>query len=240
MEKEDKIISSFFGGVGDNLQFSTLPRRFSELGHKVYLSDKSTFRNSGIKELVWGHNPYILGEVKADANCGDGASSMKLIHTTDSFIGNWELAHGLEPTGKFPEIYYKPSFDKSVSNKVLMDITATSGKKYYDTKALKEFLNRNYTMKNIMVCCFYDGISSPILPMEEYSVINIANIFHYCNLIHSCEKFITLHSGGMVIASALKKYGNIDVDCLVTKLPVHVDGFLNHHHFYDNINYLWI
>ena len=239
MDKEDKIILSYFSGIGDILQFSTLPARFTELGYKVYVSDQSLFRNPEIETLVYDLNPFILGKVKAPPNCGDGAN-IKLEHKTGSFIGDWELAHGLEPRGKYPEIYYKPKFDRLVSDKILMDITSISGKNIYDPQILKEFLHRNYTGNNILTCCFQSDMCSHILSMDEYDAIHVPNIFYYCNLIHSCKKLVTLHSGAMVMASALKKYGELDVDCLVTYHPIHTLGFINHHHFYDNINYIWI
>ena len=54
-----------WGGLGDNLQLSTIPRRFFEkFGYKgVYISnkDRQKFRNEGIKKLVWEMNPYIAG-----------------------------------------------------------------------------------------------------------------------------------------------------------------------------------
>ena len=54
-------IGAYHGGLGDNLQLSTLPELFSKRGHKVYVPDGFYFRNSGIYDLVWGNNPYISG-----------------------------------------------------------------------------------------------------------------------------------------------------------------------------------
>ena len=40
-----------FGGLGDHLQHSTLPRLFSSINKKVFISTKCNFSNKEIKEL---------------------------------------------------------------------------------------------------------------------------------------------------------------------------------------------
>jgi len=239
---EDKIISSFFGGIGDNLQFSTLPRRFTELGHKVYLSDKCAFRNPEIQTLCWLDNPYILGETDQPSNCGD-AHGLVIRHSEHGFLYDWEVAHNLPaPYSKYPEIYYVPKTIKEVENNILLDVTGTSAtiQGVYDSIRLAHFLKEHYAKECITVCLFQEGISHPILLLDGYDMIFVKDIFHYTDLIFSCKKFVCLHSGGMVLTSALKRQKNIDCDCLVTLHPIHVNGFNNKHHFYDNINYIWI
>jgi len=239
---EDKIVSSYFGGIGDNLQITSTVRRFAELGHRVYLSDKCAFRNPEIKQLVWGYNPYIAGESPDPPNVGDGAC-INLRHISDGFMANWEIAHGLPaPYSKYPEIYYAPKTIKEVENRILLDVTGTSAtvRGVYDSIKLAQFLKDHYAKDDITVCLFQEGISHPILLLDGYDMIFIKDIFHYTDLIFSCKKFVCLHSGGMVLTSALKKQKDIDCDCLVSSHPIHTDGALNHHHFYDNINYITI
>ena len=47
-----KILYQPWGGLGDNLQFSTLPEMFSKLGYEVYISDKNAYRSVEIFDLV--------------------------------------------------------------------------------------------------------------------------------------------------------------------------------------------
>jgi len=55
------IISQPWGGLGDNLHYSTLPELFSNKGYDVYISNNNKVRNSEIFDLVWKMNPYIKG-----------------------------------------------------------------------------------------------------------------------------------------------------------------------------------
>lgn len=238
----DKILYSGWGGMGDIAQFSTLPRKFSELGHKVYLSSKIEFRNEGIKQLWIDLNPYILGTSDVEPNCGNPIDGIKYADVCGNFIMNWEYVHGLQPTSRYPDIYYEPKRLDSVSDRILLDVTAITAKSQgvYNPEQIREFVRINYDKDAISICCFENGVGDGVVLLEGYDMIFVKSIFHYADLIHSCGKFVCLHSGGMVLASALKKYGDIDVDCLITHNKFHELAILRHHHFYDNINYVWI
>ena len=68
----DVLIKAYHGGLGDCLQFSTLPEQFSkQQGRDTYVLDESNFRNKEIYDLVWGCNPYIKGVKSGHWNAGD-------------------------------------------------------------------------------------------------------------------------------------------------------------------------
>ena len=68
----DVLIKAYHGGLGDCLQFSTLPEQFSkQQGRNTYVLDESNFRNKEIYDLVWGCNPYIKGVKSGHWNAGD-------------------------------------------------------------------------------------------------------------------------------------------------------------------------
>ena len=49
----DVILAAFHGGLGDNLQFSTLPEEFyKQQGRDTYISSQASFRNQEIYDLV--------------------------------------------------------------------------------------------------------------------------------------------------------------------------------------------
>lgn len=52
-----------YGGLGDHLFYSALPRLLKERGlaNEVYISDQSNFRNSAIFDLIWKGNPHLNG-----------------------------------------------------------------------------------------------------------------------------------------------------------------------------------
>ena len=72
MSDSDVFIASFHGGLGDSLQFSTLPEEFyKQKGRKTYVWGGATFRNQEIYDLVWGANPYVHGVKDGEWNAGD-------------------------------------------------------------------------------------------------------------------------------------------------------------------------
>ena len=94
---DDVILSAYHGGLGDNLQFSTLPEEFhKQQGRDTYIWSQASFRNQEIYDLVWGCNPYIKGIKDGTWTAGD---TPEIGHKTlvSDCISNWEALHGLEP-----------------------------------------------------------------------------------------------------------------------------------------------
>ena len=52
-----------YGGLGDHLFYSALPRLLKEnkLADQVYIASNSNFRNPQIFDLVWKNNPHLDG-----------------------------------------------------------------------------------------------------------------------------------------------------------------------------------
>ena len=69
---DDVLIGAWHGGLGDSLQFSTLPEEFyKQQGRETYVADGCSFRNKEIYDLVWGCNPYVKGVKEGERNAGD-------------------------------------------------------------------------------------------------------------------------------------------------------------------------
>ena len=56
--KKELVLHQPWGGLGDNLQFSTLPRRLHKLNCEFNISNKNAYRNDEIKKIVWDINPF--------------------------------------------------------------------------------------------------------------------------------------------------------------------------------------
>ena len=57
----DVYLKAWQGGLGDALQFSTLPEEFSkQQNRKTYIVADAPFRNEGIYDLVWDKIPMFL------------------------------------------------------------------------------------------------------------------------------------------------------------------------------------
>ena len=72
LAKDYVRIGAWHGGLGDSLQFSTLPEQFyKQQGRETFVADGCTFRNEEIYDLVWGCNPYVRGVQEGPRNAGD-------------------------------------------------------------------------------------------------------------------------------------------------------------------------
>lgn len=212
------IISQSWGGLGDNLQFSTLPKLYSELGYEVYISTKNTYRNPEIYDLVWKLNPYIKGEIDESPNAGE-CRVVPLQSVTDQFIKNIEHAHDLlNGTEIYPTIYYKPVKILSLENILIYDITSISStySDEYVQKSFEKIFEKypNCDKKKIM----FRNIANRITPDFQTESIVIDNIFQYCDIIYSCKAYICLFSGCSVLASSIKQNDiTPEIHCIHTR-----------------------
>lgn len=225
-----KILHQPWGGLGDNLQYSTLPERFSELGYEVYISDKNACRNFEIFELVWKLNPYVKGISSESANIGesffvknvvikiknnktgkivDKVASMhsryKRAYSNKSIIYNQEALHGFDPKNETPKIYYKPKTIHDFQDKIFIDLSAVSNTPI-KPKNLDEYLQYKHPNLKIIIPNFDKKIDNKQNINFNYNEdIKIQSIFHFCDLIHSCKHFYCCLSGQATLASALNK-----------------------------------
>lgn len=218
----DVILGAWNGGLGDQLQFSTLPEEFyKQQRRETYLLDGSDFRNKEIYDLVWGYNPYIKGIKEGKWSAGD-APEIKLQNCDDNWIKSWEKAHGLEPTNKYPKIYYQPKRIEGYDDSILVDFTATSLKfdgvgNGYDPEKVKESfqeLQNKYSDKKFLMVRFGQDISGPKIQVDCDGDVMVESIFHYCDLMYSSSGLCGLHSGSTALASAVKRYKE-DLDIFV-------------------------
>ena len=224
---DDVILSAFHGGLGDNLQFSTLPEEFhKQQGRDTYIWSQANFRNQEIYDLVWGCNPYIKGIKDGTWTAGD---TPEIGHKTlvSDCISNWEALHGLTPTNKYPKIYYEPKKQYGFHNIVLVDlssisITYNSEKilELYDSvkKSLKDTHDDELSPLMFFGVEFTNKIKdATIIEPDVDNTIVIDDIFTYVDLIYSSLGVISLHSGQNHLASAIKNQYNKDLDiyCLM-------------------------
>ena len=156
---EDIIIEQPWGGLGDNLQYSTLPKLYSELGHNVYISSRNAYRNPEIYKLVWELNPYVKGISDLPVNAGAITyfnNTWKNI--TNNPIKNMELSHKLNNgTEEYPEIYYTPKYISELENSILFDTTCITLKHLISNNKLEKIIDNiinNYPELNPMQVYF--------------------------------------------------------------------------------------
>lgn len=219
-------LRSYHGGLGDELQFSTLPELLTAQGHEVYLlkdpqnKQVMPLRNGSIKELVWDSNPYIKGEIEGEWNLGD-IPGVKYINNTGVFIRNWEKAFGADSGwNRFPAIYKKPDDVEAID--VLIELSSLTLN--YDAELVK----RKVTGMLGMIDWVDKRVGS------QPSVLQIHNQYQYApilldgiglitgslryiwSLLCHCKVFITLNSGLHSLAAAAKRYNpDLHIRCLL-------------------------
>ena len=212
------IIYQFWGGLGDNLQYSTLPELFSKKGYDVYIHSNNASRNPEIADLVWRKNPYIKGIINEVPNAGECKNIYwPPTEQNEYFIHRIELSHGVERSNFYPKIYYIPQIIPELNNDIIIDLTGSSvvlePHKYiefidYFTPLI---INKN---KNIKIITFEKIQQNPIfedaynylkkkIPNIEYLKVN--SLIHYCDIIKSCDTVIIVNSGINSLSSAIKQ-----------------------------------
>jgi len=234
----DIILSAYHGGLGDHLQFSTLPEEFlKQQNKKTYIWSQAPFRNPDVYDFVWGTNPYVEGIKDGEWNAGD-IPEIVFQNVCGTNIMNWEKLHGLEPQNRLPKIYYQPKKIEGYSNVFLVDATSISVK--YDVSLLKtslKNLQKQNPNKTFVSVEFEKRFTESEWGTFE-DVIKIENIFHYYDMMNSVDGFVGMHSGASCMSSAVQEHNNnLKSICILSR-----DGYEYHKNkgifIFDNIEYL--
>ena len=212
------IIFQPWGGLGDNLQFSTLPELYHSQGFKVYISNDNAHRNNEIYDLVWDKNPYVHGKKDGISNAGLCKEQYWPPECDNEwFIHRIEIAHGFPRTNFYPKIYYDTKNIPSLKETFVVDITGygqvyTLNKYYEFFEKIQNIIKEN--IKKIKIISFdykkTDNFYVEIYKkyFGEYETLNIKNIYEYADVLKSCNTFITICSGAHSLAAAIKNDNN--------------------------------
>lgn len=231
------IIHQPWGGLGDNLQFSTLPEGYAALGRPVFISAKNAFRNQEIAELVWGWNPYVQGYSDLPPNAG-ACVDFSNVPKSLSYIERIEKAHGLPPINRSPKIYYQPIPNRSFTDSIIIDVNSVSVP--FPTIALGQYV------RSVLKDFGYDThhavqIEFPTSPAQGfverklpgYGRYRIKNIFEYCDILASSKALITTHSGAYALAVALRRTNaRLQIHCYCN-----LDQFNSRLFIFDGVQY---
>lgn len=233
-----------WGGLGDNLQFTTLPKLYAEKGIDFYLSSQNAYRNSEIYDFCWKYNPYIKGIVNHPPTVGAHMPDLPL-GTIDNIISSAEIRHGFPPTNRYAEIYYEPKLIDELKDKAIVDFSAATLfnvgiEKYYRMDKLFGVVSENVPQKDTMLVQFSNVDFSYLSGGFEYenNVLTVNSIFEYADFIHSCKEYYCLYSGGNIMSAAIKhKYNSkVKITCFIhATIQEHLErGYF----IFDNVNYI--
>ena len=224
-----KAIIETTGGLGDNLQKSTIPRMLTESGYEVYVNytyEDRFIHNPEILRLVWEMNPYVRGFTEEEPNLLRAGGAPNL---NNDFIKNWESFYGLIPTNSYPEIYYKPKKIEGID--VAVDLSWLSGDYTIETvKKTAERLLMAYKDRKCKQILSKYQISNTELDIDK---IQCDTIFELTDALFSAKIVITLSSGSHMLSAAIHK-GTIMQFCI---MPDWLPEFP--HYRLPNIQYIY-
>lgn len=196
-------------GAGDHWIYSTLAKRFTELGRKCYLHRVTCARNNDVLDMVWGRNPYILGTTDRAPNagyCRQGLFYEVANRMPIGCIAAMEMAHGLPPPYSIaPYINYQPKkFHFDLKDTVLVDFSAVSSK--ISEQGIGEFLR---TMKGR----FRNAPFLQLLPPKNVMLhppqiacpsVQINSIAEYMDALSGARAWIGSEAGGQSFAATVR------------------------------------
>lgn len=205
IKKNKKIVLDIqFGGLGDWLVLTTLPRLLKETYNVDFFLSRqslSLLRNHDTYKMCFEMNPYFKG-VSDDTEVfrlKTFSSEMNLWNfftdlNGENIIELLERQFQCKGVG-VPEIYYKPKLLKQYENIILVDKNYISGIKlgwHYNGNSFESEIQKELTR-------------NPKSNKVEYVDPTKQDLFMYADMIYSCAHFITVLSGGAALATCFKK-----------------------------------
>ena len=236
-------LNAFHGGLGDWLQFSTLPEQlYKKFGTKTFVTKDAAFRNEGIKELVM-LNPFISG-ISGDSrdwNLGDIPNHQsKLDNRDQNGVKLWERYFDVEPVSECPKVYYTPKIKEELKDTVLVALSGVTRFVMSDgMKPIVDDLIEKYTDKKVLMVTHSDEIDHKTFDnFHKDGTLLVKSITDYCDALASCDVFISTHSGQSHLSSAMKRHNqNMESHCIVEESFLDIDRKRGTH-IYENINYI--
>ena len=231
-------------GLGDHAIYSTLAKRFHELGRTVYMDRENAARNDEIMDLFWQSNPYIAGKEDRKPNAGYVRQGL-FYELTNRYplgcIGAMERAHGLPPPYSLaPYAAYQPKpFTHDISQHVLLDFSAVSSKVGEEgiaqhLRAMKgRFRNAPFLQ---LLPPQWASLHPPMISCES---VQVDSIWQYLDMLSSCRAWVGSEAGGQSLAAMVRGEHDMyelgvrpEVVCVMTPQTYNDGGYT-----YRGVNY---
>jgi len=203
------IIQINFGGLGDHLFYSHLPRIAKETGRydKVYISNQSGFRQEAFKKLIWMSNPYVDGFTDLPGYIMTSLKYNPEINIMDQVM----LLSNLDDGKRFhePELYFKPIIKPELQGKIIFDPNYISNA---GDKISKQNIENYFQKNNINI-----DYQMQLRDMSV-SISNFTNWLHsdsledFMSIIVSCKEIYCFVTGTATLACALGKKAHVFYD----------------------------
>ena len=235
------VLGQPWGGVGDNLQYSNLPRLYKARGDKFSVSVFNHERNKNIYDFCWKNNPDSFGKVLKKPNIGWNIWINNLEKYKDrkdiNIIQKNNLIHGFTEGDGFPTIHLNKEYGNSKNkfeyvsdfNSITLVPSEDGWKNIFKEIGTTNF--KNLTFPNVK-----DLTSSP-KKFEENENLICSSFDDLIDILSKTNYFICLNSGSHTLAASLKKYiGKPDnIICYIpgARNVDHPEG----RYMFDNVQY---
>lgn len=196
-------------GLGDHCVYSTLPKRFADLGYTVMLDKDVAARNDEIIDVLWYKNPHISAATDKKPNAGYVRQGLFYEIANRFPIGSieaMERAHGLPPPYSLaPIVSYEPKpFPHDLSQTVLFDFSSVSSR--IGDQGVAEFLR---AMKaRFQNDRFLQMLMPKWASLEAARVhgesVGVESIYQYIDMVAAARGWIGSEAGGQSIAAAVR------------------------------------
>tara|TARA_Y100000389_G_scaffold205107_1_gene263264 strand:+ start:5283 stop:6086 length:804 start_codon:yes stop_codon:yes gene_type:complete len=228
-----------WGGLGDSLGYSNLPRLYKEKGIPFQVSFLNYSRNREIHNLVWKQNKFVDEKVSfRSPNAGYVMFNKAHVNNPSyNIVQTINALHGFEPGNGYPEIHIKnPNLGKQKLSSVA-DLNAYS---LFNTQGL--IYDQKY-VDSLRLNLSSDGtkiLDFPNIYSEEKKIhnsISITSIDSLVSTLLSTDVFYCLNSGSHTLAAALKNsFGSPKK--IVSFLPdSDIKNLKDWGYIYDNVEY---
>jgi FkbM family methyltransferase len=234
------VLAQPWGGLGDNLQFSTLPELYARENIGFYLSTANKYRNTEILSAVWAGNPYVKGILNEPATIGAITNEAHLggYRIDIPFISRIEMAHGFKPSGRFPVVYDIPKLREELLGKTLVDLSSVS--EQGSRESLLRFLQATlawYKLKqeDLIQVRFANYSTEKGLDFSDIPVVSVASLAEYASVLYSVSLMITVHSGAQSLAVAVRGLPGARLTKIYCSVPVMQFNCRNY--IYEDVQY---
>jgi hypothetical protein len=227
MKSRKLVIHVEFGGLGDHLFHSHIPRIAKETGlfEEVFVSTRSDFRSQETKHLVWELNPFVDG-FNDEPGTPRGQISTPLdpgVNLLDAIMKSYGLDDGKRMHE--PEIFYKPTLIPELKNVSIYDPNYISNAGWLDSGDIETARRRNGFLIDAQM-----KLRNRSLPIRVSREIEARSLQHFCDIIFSCSHLYCLTTGTATLAAALGKSATIfygfNVSSIFHHSPLHTYLYL--------------
>lgn len=212
MGESKLIIEIPYGGFGDHLFHSHLPRIAKESGKydKVYFSTKSLIRKQDHLDLVWKMNPFVDGFVDENGITCDLASIVAEADNRNdvNLLDLVMYAFGLDDgkTWHDPELYYKPNiipeYQVSLFDPNHFTYIGDFNESDFYSYLKKHGIHFDAVMKLL-------GNKALYRKNKSHLIIDAPSVYKFCDVLYSAKEIYCFTSGTATLSAALGKHATI-------------------------------